>query len=404
MRTVRLTVFAIFSYLLVLQAGICALGLRQGSRGIADFRHLYTSGYMVRTGQGHDLYNYDRELHWQDALVGPGPAIPFDHLAYEALLFVPFSLLKYSTAYFVFAGLNALLLGIAARLFRPYLVSLEPLGKWVPEAIFVCLVPVAITIVLGQDSILLLALSVGAFIWMKKGRDLKAGLLLSLGFFKFQLLLPIGLLFLLWKRWRFVSGLAIGVAALAGISVWIAGVSGTMAFARTLQEMSVGLVSEAQKWKFGTYPISMPNLRGFIDSAAGSHMPRVAIQLTVLICSLLVVLVASRMQASLPLALLVAILVSYHSFIHDSSLLVLPLGMVLARAVSDGNLLLGVFDLLVFAAPAVIFEFFHSRYFPMALLLVALFLVWIVLHPRKARNSGLREALDSGSDARKLLA
>lgn len=404
MRSVRLTVFAIFSYLLFLQAGICAYGLRQGARGAADFRHLYTSGYMVRNGQGHDLYNYDRELRLQNELVGPGPAIPFDHLAYEALLFVPFSLLKYSTAYFIFAGINALLLVVSARLFRPYLASLAVLGKFVPEAIFFCFVPVGITIVLGQDSILLLVLAVGAFLWMEKGHDLKAGLLLTLGFFKFQLLLPIALLFLLWKRWRFVFGLAIGGAVAVGVSVWIAGISGTLAFARTLQEMSVGLVSEAQRWKFGIYPISMPNLRGFIDTVGGSHLPPAAIQAAVGICSLLVIFAASRLQISLPLALLIAVLVSYHGFIHDTSLLVLPLGLVLVRAASDGNVPLGAYDLAVFAAPAVLFEFSHSRYFPMALLLVALFFLWIALPQREARTAGLSDAGDSGSDARKLLA
>ena len=34
--------------------------------GHADFRNLYTAGYMVRSGHGHDLYTYSEQKKFQD--------------------------------------------------------------------------------------------------------------------------------------------------------------------------------------------------------------------------------------------------------------------------------------------------------------------------------------------------
>lgn len=372
MRTVRLTLFSLFSYLLIFQIVFGIAGLKLGFKDRADFRHLYTAGYMVRSGHGPDLYNYEFEEQLQSRIVSPGRPLPFDHLAYEALLFAPFSLLRYSTAYLAFAGFNILLLVAAQRLFRPYLLPLELLGKFVPEAIFFCFLPMAVAIILGQDSILLLALAVLAFIALDKGHDVRSGLLLSLGFFKFQLILPIILLFLLWRKWRFVFGAALGGFGVICLSTWIAGFSGMKTFARTLVDMSIGLSTQAQRLKFATNPTAMPNLRGFIDTVGNSHFSSSAIQAVVVVSTLFVILFASRMQPSLQVAILVAVLVSYHGLIHDSALLVLPLGIVLVRSVSDKNPLLGIFNILLFVCPEVLFQFFHGHYFLMVILILAL--------------------------------
>ena len=376
MKSVRLTLFALFSYLLIVQLAVCITGLRFGPKDSSDFRQLYTAGYMVRQGHGPDLYNYELEEQLQNRIVSPGKPLPFDHFAYEALLFAPFSILKYSTAYFAFAGFNILLLAAAQQLFRPYLSRLVSLGKLVPEAIFFCFLPAAIAIILGQDSILLLVLAVLAFLALEKGHDARSGLVLSLGLFKFQLILPVVLLFLLWRKWRFVLGAASGGFAVLCLSAWITGFSGMRAFARTMVEMSIGLSSDAQRLKFATFPNAMPNLRGFIDTMGGyAHLSAGAIQVAVIACTILAILLAWRMQRSLHLAILVAVLVSYHGLIHDSTLLALPLGLILVRSVSENDLLLGIFDMLLFVCPAVLFEFWSGHYFLMAIpLLILLFL------------------------------
>src|SRR5713226_405843 len=59
-------------------------------QGHSDFRHLYTAGYMVRTGHRGELYDYGVEQRFQDDLVSrEAVALPFNHLAYESLIFIP---------------------------------------------------------------------------------------------------------------------------------------------------------------------------------------------------------------------------------------------------------------------------------------------------------------------------
>jgi len=391
MKAFRLALFAVFSYLLLLQLVVCIDGLVLGPKDGADLRQLYTAGYLARTGQGSNLYNYDLEIQLQNKIVRPGKPLPFDHLAYEALLFAPFSFFKYSTAYWLFAVFNILLLISAQRLFRPYLISLESLGKFVPEAIFFCFLPASVAIILGQDSILLLMLAVLAFIALDKGRDFESGILLSLGFFKFQFILPIVLLFLLWRKWRFVFGAALGGFGVVCLSAWVAGMVGMKAFFRTMVDMSVGLSGQAQRVKFATFPSAMPNLRGFIDTVGDLHISIRAIQIAIVISTLLVILFASRLKPSLPAAILVAALVSYHGLLHDSTWLALPLGMFLVEAVAENNLVLGICDLLVFVCPALLFQLWGGHYFPMAVpLLVLLFI-------QKSKAKEFRAASISGA-------
>jgi hypothetical protein len=60
--------------------------------GYADFSRLYTAGYMVRTGRANQLYGGPRQHSVQNNLT-LGQDLVFDHAAFEAPLFVPFSLL-----------------------------------------------------------------------------------------------------------------------------------------------------------------------------------------------------------------------------------------------------------------------------------------------------------------------
>ena len=83
-------------------------------RGHADFRQLYAAGYMVRTGHASELYDTRAQQQFQDALVGNDErALPFIRPAYQALLFVPFSLLPYRSAYLAFLAVNLVLLAMA---------------------------------------------------------------------------------------------------------------------------------------------------------------------------------------------------------------------------------------------------------------------------------------------------
>jgi len=84
-------------------------------------------------------------------------------------------------------------------------------------------------------------------------------------------------------------------------------------------------------------------------------------------------------RPSLPGALLTAMLVSYHQVISDASLLVLPIGLVLARSLTEVRTrrdeLITVLACLAFVSPTVLL-FANTRFYLLALPVAALFVLW----------------------------
>src|SRR6266567_1149229 len=135
--------------------------------GHADFRQLYAAGYMVRTGHAKELYDYNAQLQFQNQAVSPAAVpLPFIRPACYALLFVPFSLMSYRSAYFAFLCLSLILLWVSYWILRPWLRNLARAWSWLPPLIFVSFFPVTAALTQGQDSILLLALLAAAFAYL----------------------------------------------------------------------------------------------------------------------------------------------------------------------------------------------------------------------------------------------
>src|SRR5437660_12627852 len=64
--------------------------------GHGDFRQLYIAGYMMRSGHAHELYEYSAQKRFQDELISREQiAHTFNNHAHEALLYAPFSLVRY---------------------------------------------------------------------------------------------------------------------------------------------------------------------------------------------------------------------------------------------------------------------------------------------------------------------
>src|SRR5262245_21219524 len=147
---------------------------------LADFRAYYTAGYMVRTGQ--PLYDYELQMEVQNHNVSPEEvANPFLHPAYEALFYVPFSLLTYLQAHWAWAAMNLLIVVFVYRLLRPELSALSTAAPWLPPASLAAFLPIGAAIVQGQDTLLVLLLLSLAFVWFRSPDHLfAAGLFLGL--------------------------------------------------------------------------------------------------------------------------------------------------------------------------------------------------------------------------------
>ena len=308
------------------------IGIRIGISGRADFRCLYAAGYLVRTGDATHLFDYDAQRSVENARVSvEDVALPFNHAPYEALLFAPLSLLSYRSAYVTVLIGNLCLLGLAFYLLRGYLQPLRQVWSWLPEAVFACSIPVTIALFQSQDSILLFTLISAAFVLLDRGQEASAGALVSLSLFKFQYAIPILLLFLIWRRWKFVAGFTITGAALAILSFWLVGTAGLSGFIHLLS--TTARLPEAQQYRLGEYPGSMPNLRGLFYVLFHSR-PLVATIATALASTLLIFYTGFTKRVSLPLAVSVAILASYHATMHDLTLTILPAGILLGEGLT----------------------------------------------------------------------
>jgi hypothetical protein len=300
-----------------------------GSQNIAmqsDFRVFYTPGYMLRTGQRKEIYDFAAIRRNQDAMVASdNGAVPFLHPAYEAVFFAPLSFLSYHTAYLVWAGVNFLILGLIIILLRPSLPDLSALSpQWTVPAFLLGFMPVAFTILAGQDSLFLLLILVMAHRRIASN-ELQAGMLLGLGRFRFQVLLPIVALFLLWRGVKFVAGWVAGSAVVLCASAAVTGVAAQVQYVQLLQQMS-----RISLWLLIR---RMPNLRGLFEVC---HLGVIPLTLVSLLFLLAAAAVGARQSAQQKLLITVSVsaLVTYYLFMHDLSVLALPLLLAINQAIA----------------------------------------------------------------------
>jgi len=307
------------AFLLIIQVAYFSMAYPDAIRGRADFSTLYTAGFMVRSGHAADLFDYDANTQFQERIIGSshGP-VPFNHLAYETALYIPLSLLPYRTAYGIFLVVNLGLLLLSFRVLCRFTAYLKCVWEWLPAAIFICFLPVGVALFQGQDSIVLLALLTCSYLAMQKNQEYRAGFLLGLTLFKFQFCIPIALLLLAWNKRRAVLSFAATAAAAIGASFALTGLNTLSVYSSYLFSVSTRLGSGEQV-KYAIYPLAMPNIFGLVFAIAGNHT-----LITVLI-SCLVIVWASRRPPSFPLAVAVAMLVSYHGLIHDATILIIPI-------------------------------------------------------------------------------
>ncbi len=179
---------------------------------VSDLRIFMTGVEMVRTGEGQELYHFDAQRRVQMRLypqTKQAGLLPFNHLAYELLLYWPLAHFSYRSALTVWALINLGLVFLIALLLRPYTKALReatalPVALWL-----LAFYPVPYVLAEGQDSLIFVSLVVLSLRCAESGRMFPSGFLLGLACFKFHLALLIAFLalFLRWK-WRGLAGFA----------------------------------------------------------------------------------------------------------------------------------------------------------------------------------------------------
>lgn len=301
-----------------------------------------TGVQMIKSGQRHQLYSFAAQQEVQTRLYSDtrqAGLLPFNHLAYELLIYWPLSHFPFATAQRIWGSLNLLLVLLIAWFLKTFTEGLRatlriPLALWL-----FAFYPVLFAAAQSQDSLIFLGLVVLSLCLANDKRDVLAGFLLGLALFKVHLALGIGFfVFVLPRKWRAVAGFALSAFLVTGIS-WL--MVGPRFFGDYL-----GMLSRQEAitpWGFA--PWFMPNLRGLLEWRLGRLEVNSVLSL-ILFLSLLVVggtwvaLRAGRVASARQLyasAILATILVSYHLHLQDLSLAI-PAILVLLDACVSGKL------------------------------------------------------------------
>ena len=308
--------------LILTQILFCSLARTRSLAAQVDLRAFYTAAFLVRTGHAAELYRYAVQQSTQQYLFGAGQTLPFLYPAFAALPFVPLSLLPYRVAFLALLLLNlALLASAAALLSRVARPQQHPL---LLAACFVAFFPTCIALMQGQISFALLGLYSATALLLHRKRSFTAGLCLALALAKFQIALPIALLYLLWRQYRVVLGFCCGASVLGGLSLALTGWRGVQEYAAAMLGLGANtwLDPTLAHARYGMTVADMPNLHGIAASLTTN--PHLVAAFT-LISSVLVLALTSRCRPSLTKALPAALLVSYHLQPYDLVLLLVPL-------------------------------------------------------------------------------
>jgi hypothetical protein len=300
--------------------------------GKNDFAVFYSSAAMVHERQASRLYDWDSEnrfIHRVSDVTRP----PLNHLPYELLIFVPFTYLQFGAAYVLWTLLSVVMLAGVALLMR----NLRPGASTFCLTFLTILAffPVWFCLLQGQDSIVLLFLFALSFWLWRRGQDDVAGFVLALGMFRPQLALPFVLVAFLGGRWKFVRGFIPGAALAVALSTWVVGFHGMADYAQFLVSQGTESSPTILGKMYTIWPGLMPTWRGFLWVCLPSWVPggiRNFLLLSGTFAGLFWAakkLRSAKDPASFNLSFAIAVsmvaLVSFHSYLNDFSLMILPL-------------------------------------------------------------------------------
>jgi hypothetical protein len=303
-------------------------------RGYPDFIVFYTAANIIRRGLGHELYAGHVQNEVQKQITGQLPErigpLPYIHPPFEALIFLPLSYFPFRLAFALWNLLNLGMLLVIFMLLRSSVAALRLIPPWECGLIALAFFPVFECLLQGQDSILQLFFCVLAWKSLKQKRDVAAGCWFALGAFKFQLMLPIVLLTIVWKHRRVLVGFALISSVLAAISLGIVGWRGLLRYPSFAVEI-------ANTPTLGGVPTDfLPNLHGLIAGWPLRLTGPSGAAVTVLISAGLFIFVAFKKTGTGPpkadlqfaLAITVSELIGWQTNIHDFTLLVLAMVLI----------------------------------------------------------------------------
>jgi hypothetical protein len=319
-----------------------------------DFVIYYTGAEIVNAGKGKDLYDLNVQQAYQERFKFPNqpwPVLPFNHAPYELLPFLPLAQLSFQSAHVIWSLISILFLLLACTILLPLTT---PGHRILFGALLLSFYPTVMGIKMGQDSAMSLLILVGVFASLKYRRDVAAGSILALGLYKPQLVLPLTGFLLVSRNWRSLLGFSAAGACLTAISLVIVGWQGAVGL--------LSIISDMDRPTSIVYPQMMTNLRGlFFPLLSFFQLPELTNTLTggasLIVYGYCLILWKNNPRPEGPLfdlqfslAVVATVLISYHLYTHDTTILTVPIILTLNYVFTYKGLLTGACKLLLVVA------------------------------------------------------
>jgi len=243
-----------------------------------DFVEFYTIGKILNTLPAAKIYDLELAVKLQHEILptmAKTQMLVFGQTPYVAWLFRPFALLPYTWAYVAWLAFSAALYVAGLKVLFAA-AHLNRQDRHTGFLLALSFSPFLFETWIGGQMATVVFFIWALFLWcMENERDFVAGLALSLCLFKPTLVaLPAAMLFLA-RRWRLVSGLATGSAALALGSFFTVGWDGCRAWFAMLAFNAQVAAATGDAWHRSKYV----DMVAFFRLLLGSHQTIVGVVL-----------------------------------------------------------------------------------------------------------------------------
>jgi len=337
-----------------------------------DFSAMYAAGQIVRQGHGSKLYDLNEQMKVEKEL-GRNRLLVYAQPPLETLFFIPLTKLSYPAAYVLWGAFNVLLWIFFQYLVRPAApVPRQPYYYLMACSLFF---PLWAALIQGQMSILLLVMFSLAFVHLERHQDYRSGFFLGLGLFKFPVVLPFAVICFLRRKWRLMGGFATATLLFAGLSLAAVGPGGIVSYVKML----AGALASPRNATYATSmkPSDMATLRGLFFTLfphLSPHWTQVAAGIAGAILIIATAWVWWRRdmyhgeRSSAPIfaaALTVSLATSPHAQVHDMSLMLLAILLVLGshgwRLKPAWSVARSVCIVILYLAPVYVFLLRHHE-------------------------------------------
>jgi hypothetical protein len=228
-----------------------------------DFNVFYAAGHLVLHGDGTMMY-HPSSLSAQEhahnlSVIKPEDTLPYLNPPFFALLVAPLGLLSFARAYQLWTVGNAVLLALTCWLTWDSTRALSRPWRAALIIAFVTALPVALTLQLGQFSLLLTACWTLAYRQFREGRDERGGFALVPLLIKPEMLLPLAVILVWRRRLRALQTLVPCGAVAVAVSFGVVGLEEGLRY-------PAYLFHNASRHVHGTDPTIMFGWNGLLDN------------------------------------------------------------------------------------------------------------------------------------------